>query len=601
MEGIDILRQIGRGSYGSVWLARRQSDDRNLVLKSVDLSHLTSEQEESARQEVHILAGLKHPNIVSYKESFEQDHHLYLLMTYCEGGDLFTKIRHQNGALIPEQQIVRWLIQITMALQYLHGHSILHRDLKTQNIFLTRSGLVKLGDFGIAKVLNSSLDMATTLIGTPYYMSPELFAGIPYSYKSDIWSLGCCLYELTTLKHAFQAHDIAALVCRITRGKVDGIPPGYTFDLKDLINSLMSHTPDLRPSASQVLQKSFIREHIASFLKDTTNVGRQDVDSDRGCKPGGKHNSSDARDCEDKHLECAKHHVHARRHCEILPLEFESLQISGDRIKLEDRAKLEHKPNGVKECNCERKNRRNEPFVSHVGSKSRMRRRMVKDLNDLKDPVLSIQNEGPCNASLQETEGLVCGSRSEVESETRICLSLARERRLKKKSQEMELETFQEADERRHSVGCGSNTFEGKVEHKSEPEDSSETDSLRQCTIAYKEDISMKLEGNDLANMLNITLTESSQVRTNEHNVESTIGGESTMNLQSRLLLLEENLLRAVGEDQFANIISLLKSGSWDEWEEQCENLSGILGKETFTSVSIILCHLKLCYCFLQD
>ncbi|KAK7081461.1 Serine/threonine-protein kinase Nek1 [Halocaridina rubra] len=117
MEGIDILRQIGRGSYGSVWLARRQSDDRNLVLKSVDLSHLTSEQEESARQEVHILAGLKHPNIVSYKESFEQDHHLYLLMTYCEGGDLFTKIRHQNGALFPEQQIVRWLIQITMALQ----------------------------------------------------------------------------------------------------------------------------------------------------------------------------------------------------------------------------------------------------------------------------------------------------------------------------------------------------------------------------------------------------------------------------------------------------------------------------------------------------
>ncbi|KAK7086219.1 hypothetical protein SK128_002810 [Halocaridina rubra] len=139
MEGIDILRQIGKGSYGSVWLARRQSDDRNLVLKSVNLSHLTSEQEESARQDVHILAGLKHPHIVSYKNvrhhiSCRQNgfcpqtsvpkcakptflYYSDLLMTYCEGGDLFTKIQHQNIALFPEQQIVRCLIKITMALQ----------------------------------------------------------------------------------------------------------------------------------------------------------------------------------------------------------------------------------------------------------------------------------------------------------------------------------------------------------------------------------------------------------------------------------------------------------------------------------------------------
>ena len=128
-------------------------------------------------------------------------------MEYCEGGDLYQKIKNNKGKTFAETQIMEWFVQMCLALYYLHDKKILHRDLKTQNIFL-RNTRVKLGDFGIAKVLDSTQQFTNTCIGTPYYMSPELFKYKPYSYKSDIWALGCVLYEMCNLKHAFDAQSL---------------------------------------------------------------------------------------------------------------------------------------------------------------------------------------------------------------------------------------------------------------------------------------------------------------------------------------------------------------------------------------------------------
>ena len=105
----------------------------------------------SAQQEAQLLKNLKHPNIVSYKESFQIDGYLNIVMLFCDGGDLYTKIKEQNGKFLAETQIVEWFVQIAMALQYLHDKNILHRDLKTQNIFLTKNKIVKVGDLGIAR------------------------------------------------------------------------------------------------------------------------------------------------------------------------------------------------------------------------------------------------------------------------------------------------------------------------------------------------------------------------------------------------------------------------------------------------------------------
>lgn len=152
---------------------------------------------------------------MAYKDSFmDREQHLNIVMIHCEGGDIYQKIRVKKP--FPESQILDWFSQMSLAMFYLHEQKILHRDLKTQNVFLKNSR-VRLGDFGIAKVLDSTRDLANTCIGTPYYMSPELFKYKPYSYKSDIWSMGCCLYEMCNLRHAFDAQSINGLAIKILK------------------------------------------------------------------------------------------------------------------------------------------------------------------------------------------------------------------------------------------------------------------------------------------------------------------------------------------------------------------------------------------------
>jgi non-specific serine/threonine protein kinase/NIMA (never in mitosis gene a)-related kinase len=131
---------------------------------------------------------------------------------------------------------------MALALYYLHDQKILHRDLKTQNIFL-KHGRVRLGDFGIAKVLDSTRDFANTCIGTPYYMSPELFKYKPYSYKSDVWAFGCVLYEMCNLRHAFDAQSLNGLAVKILKGNYPPICNAYSKQLRDLISSMISINP----------------------------------------------------------------------------------------------------------------------------------------------------------------------------------------------------------------------------------------------------------------------------------------------------------------------------------------------------------------------
>ncbi|XP_035750586.1 serine/threonine-protein kinase Nek4 isoform X3 [Egretta garzetta] len=190
-------------------------------------------------------------------------------MGFCEGGDLYHKLKEQKGKLLPENQVVEWFVQIAMALQYLHEKHILHRDLKTQNVFLTRTNIIKVGDLGIARVLENQYDMASTLIGTPYYMSPELFSNKPYNYKSDVWALGCCVYEMATLKHAFNAKDMNSLVYRIIEGKLPPMPKDYSPQLVEIIRTMLSKKPEDRPSVKSILRQPYIKHQISLFLEAT--------------------------------------------------------------------------------------------------------------------------------------------------------------------------------------------------------------------------------------------------------------------------------------------------------------------------------------------
>ncbi|TFK04972.1 peroxisomal trans-2-enoyl-CoA reductase-like [Platysternon megacephalum] len=265
-----FLRAVGKGSYGEVSLVRHRQDNRQYVIKKLNLKHASSRERKAAEQEAQLLSQLKHPNIVTYRESWEgEDGLLYIVMGFCEGGDLYHKLKEQKGKPLPENQVVEWFVQIAMALQYLHEKHILHRDLKTQNVFLTRTNIIKVGDLGIARVLENQYDMASTLIGTPYYMSPELFSNKPYNYKSDVWALGCCVYEMATLKHAFNAKDMNSLVYRIIEGKLPPMPKDYSPQLAELISTMLSKKPEERPNVKSILRQPYIKRQISLFLEAT--------------------------------------------------------------------------------------------------------------------------------------------------------------------------------------------------------------------------------------------------------------------------------------------------------------------------------------------
>ncbi|GFR87117.1 serine/threonine-protein kinase Nek4-like [Elysia marginata] len=280
------IKVIGKGSYGEVWLAKHKKDKKQYVLKKMNLGKASKRERKSAEQEAKLLSKLKHPNIVSYKDSFETDSgFLFIAMQYCEGGDLYARLKEQKGVPLEERQVVEWFVQIAMALQYMHERNILHRDLKTQNIFLTKSKIIKVGDLGIARVLDSAGDMATTLIGTPYYMSPELFSNKPYNHKSDVWALGCCVYEMTTLKHAFNAKDMNSLVYKILKGRMPPMPRQYSADLLVLMKSMLHQDPEKRPSVNRILRDPYIKRNIALFLEDTKRNSRRPSTTNSGGAP----------------------------------------------------------------------------------------------------------------------------------------------------------------------------------------------------------------------------------------------------------------------------------------------------------------------------
>mmetsp|Transcript_120894 Transcript_120894/g.386161 ORF Transcript_120894/g.386161 Transcript_120894/m.386161 type:complete len:318 (+) Transcript_120894:130-1083(+) len=158
------------------------------VIKEVDLRGDERHRAEALR-EAEVLKSLAHPNIIAYHEALLVDTRLCIVMEYADGGDLAGAVaRRQKAARrFLEREAMAVFVQLAIALQYIHNRRILHRDLKSKNAFLTKSGVVKLGDFGIAKVFDTADSFTETLVGTPYYLPPEMCANLPYAFPADIW------------------------------------------------------------------------------------------------------------------------------------------------------------------------------------------------------------------------------------------------------------------------------------------------------------------------------------------------------------------------------------------------------------------------------
>ncbi|KAL7713548.1 non-specific serine/threonine protein kinase [Entamoeba marina] len=259
-----IYRKLGQGGFGQVYLAK-DVHGVSLVIKKIPIDH---EKRGTAFNEVKIMKNVSHNNVISFYDSFVSRRNMVIVMEYAKGGDLSKFIKRRYNEPFPEELIWNIFLQITFGLRYLHSMHVLHRDVKTQNIFLMADGTVKIGDFGIGRMFLGDDQNAKTVIGTPYYLSPEICSGMPYGYKSDMWSLGCILYELCSLKRAFTGSNVCEVVRKITQSPPDPIPFDYSNVLTNVLNNLLSKRPEERYSADQICRIPSVK----TIIRDTFDV-----------------------------------------------------------------------------------------------------------------------------------------------------------------------------------------------------------------------------------------------------------------------------------------------------------------------------------------
>ena len=299
-EEYEPLEVIGKGSFGTVRKVRLKTTGKLLVRKEIEYTSMNPQERNQLISELRILRELDHPQIVKY---YRHDHiienkliHIY--MEYCDGGDLAQIINNfkKNKEQVPEEFVWQVLVQILLALHRCHygidakkvnlfSNSsgiepsinsetvVIHRDIKPDNIFILNSGKsIKLGDFGLAKMLTSQNDFAKTYVGTPYYMSPEVLMDNPYSPVCDIWSLGCVLFELCTLQPPFQAKTHLQLQTKIKRGIIPEVPEIYSSQLRSIIKECITVEPEARPSCFELLETlsiKFLRKEME--IKETSS------------------------------------------------------------------------------------------------------------------------------------------------------------------------------------------------------------------------------------------------------------------------------------------------------------------------------------------
>lgn len=278
MSDFKQLALLGEGAYSAVYKVLRVADNEVYALKKVKLPSLSDKEKQNALNEVRLLASVCHENVVAYKEAFWDDKTrcLCIVQECADAGDLLQQInrcKHER-AYLREADVWRYLDGMCQGLKALHDLRILHRDLKCANVFLShsRDGLIaKLGDFNVSKVAKRGLCMTQT--GTPYYASPEVWRDMPYDAKSDMWSLGCVLYEMVALRPPFRAEDMEGLYHKVVRGQYPRIPAHYGQDLADVIAALLQVHPRNRPSVEQLLQMPQMMRHSIGLREETRPAG----------------------------------------------------------------------------------------------------------------------------------------------------------------------------------------------------------------------------------------------------------------------------------------------------------------------------------------
>lgn len=269
-------KKLGAGNFGTAYLIFDQqsaSQDNKKVLKQICVGAIDPGETVDAMHEAQLLSHLKHKNIVQFHESFLDGQFFCIVTEFCEGGDLDVRLQEckKTQSAIEEKQVIKWLKQLLQALEYMHDKRILHRDLKTKNIFL-KGNKVKVGDFGISRILMGTSDMASTFVGTPYYMSPEVLKHEHYDEKCDIWSLGCVLYEICSLKHAFEGKSLMSVMYKIVSGESPELSNIYSQALNIVLSKMLARDPTQRLTAKEILCCSILSKSPSTSTREISNL-----------------------------------------------------------------------------------------------------------------------------------------------------------------------------------------------------------------------------------------------------------------------------------------------------------------------------------------
>ena len=267
MENFEILEKLGKGAFSVVYKVRRNIDNQIYALKKVQITNLSEKQKFNSLNEIRVLASIKSKYIVNYKEAFldTKDSTLCLVMEYADRGDLSKRIEEEKkrNRYFNERDIWRIFIQLVKGLKSLHDLNIIHRDIKSSNIFLFSDGTAKLGDLNVCKILSEDT-LGKTQAGTPSFAAPEVWMEKPYGLKSDIWSLGCVLYEITALKCPFRADNIVELNNKILIGSFKRIPKKFSNDLNNMIEHMIRFEPEKRISCKQILECDLVNRFLVN-------------------------------------------------------------------------------------------------------------------------------------------------------------------------------------------------------------------------------------------------------------------------------------------------------------------------------------------------